>query len=235
MQRITAVVSGRPMVAWRLAGRRPPVVCLHGAGVSSREFRPFLEVLARRHDAWSVDLPGYGASGSPLRPLGLRALTDALAEWLTAVGLDRAVLLGGSFGCQVAVDAAVRHPERITGLVLVGPSVDPAARSFMRQLVRWMPEAPPVTPTRARRPACSRQKTAGNRMSRRCPPWLLYLSVTAACEEQVARPGSAKAGPGSARRGTQPDDVNARARRTIRGSAFRWPVRPRPAACRGGG
>ncbi|SPE63921.1 N-formylmaleamate deformylase [Streptomyces netropsis] len=118
------------------------MVCVHGAGVSSREFQPFLEVLGRRHDAWTVDLPGFGASGGPRRPLGMRALADALAEWLTAVGLDQAVLLGGSFGCQVAVDAAVRHPHRIAGLVLVGPTVDPAARSFIRQLLRWMRNAP---------------------------------------------------------------------------------------------
>ncbi|MFD3475939.1 alpha/beta fold hydrolase [Streptomyces sp. NPDC058695] len=67
------------MVAWRIAGRRPPVVCVHGAGVSSREFRPFIEVLGCGHNAWSVDLPGYGAGGRPARPLGLRALTDSLA------------------------------------------------------------------------------------------------------------------------------------------------------------
>ncbi|MEU6669093.1 alpha/beta hydrolase [Streptomyces sp. NPDC046727] len=142
MQRITAAVSGRPMVAWRISGRRPPVVCVHGAGVSSREFLPFVEALGRHHDAWTVDLPGFGASAGPRHPLGLRALADALDEWLTAVELDHVVLLGGSFGCQVAVDAAVRHPERIAGLVLVGPTVDPAARGFVRQLLRWMRNAP---------------------------------------------------------------------------------------------
>ncbi|MGW1811222.1 alpha/beta fold hydrolase [Streptomyces sp. NPDC002078] len=142
MQRITAEVSGRPMVAWRIAGGPPPVVCVHGAGVSSRGFGPFLEVLGLRHDAWTVDLPGFGASAGPPYPLGLRALADAVVEWLTAVGLEQVVLLGGSFGCQVAVDAAVRHPDRVAGLVLVGPTVDPVARGFMRQLLRWMRNAP---------------------------------------------------------------------------------------------
>ncbi|WP_433447174.1 alpha/beta fold hydrolase [Streptomyces sp. CA-142005] len=142
MQRITAEVCGRPMVACRIAGRRPPVVCVHGAGVSSREFQPFIEVLGHRHDAWTVDLPGFGASAGPRHPLGLRALADALAEWLAAVGLGQVVLLGGSFGCQVAVDAAVRHPDRIAGLVLVGPTLDPAARGFLRQLLRWLRNAP---------------------------------------------------------------------------------------------
>ncbi|WP_171109253.1 MULTISPECIES: alpha/beta hydrolase [unclassified Streptomyces] len=142
MQRITVTVSGRPMVAWRVSGPRPPVVCVHGAGVSSREFLPFLEALGPRHEAWAVDLPGFGASEGP-GDLGLRALADALVEWLAAVGLNQeVVLLGGSFGCQVVVDAVVRHPCRITGLVLVGPVVDPAARGFFRQLLRWLRNAP---------------------------------------------------------------------------------------------
>ncbi|WP_225829961.1 alpha/beta fold hydrolase [Streptomyces sp. NK08204] len=142
MSRITQAVNGRPVAAWHHAGRAPSVVCVHGAGFSSREFQPFLDALGRHHDAWSVDLPGFGASAGPVRPLGLRALAEALTGWLTAVGLDHVVLLGGSFGCQVAVDAAVRHPDRIAGLVLVGPTVDPAARGFFRQLLRWIRNAP---------------------------------------------------------------------------------------------
>ncbi len=142
MQRSTTEVSGWPMAAWRNSGPRPSVVCVHGAGVSSREFRPLIDGLGELHDAWTIDLPGFGASRGPGPPLGLRALADAVAEWLTAVDLDQVVLLGGSLGCQVAVDTAVRHPDRIAGLVLVGPTVDAAARGFLRQLLRWGRNAP---------------------------------------------------------------------------------------------
>jgi pimeloyl-ACP methyl ester carboxylesterase len=41
-------------------------------------------------------------------------------------------VLGNSFGCQVAVELAVRHPHRVGGLVLVGPTIDPAARTAIR-------------------------------------------------------------------------------------------------------
>lgn len=149
MRRVTVQVDGRPMTAWRNSGPGPPVVCVHGAGVSSREFQPFVDAPGMRHDTWSVDLPGFGASRGPRRPLGLPELADALAHWLTACGLDRAVLLGGSFGCQVAVEAALRHPERVAGLVLVGPTVDPAARSFARQLLRWIRNSPHERPSMA--------------------------------------------------------------------------------------
>jgi pimeloyl-ACP methyl ester carboxylesterase len=63
---------------------------------------------------------------------------DHLAAWLEAAGLARVAVLGNSFGCQVAVDLAVRHPDRIGGLVLVGPTMDPAARTASRQILRWL-------------------------------------------------------------------------------------------------
>jgi pimeloyl-ACP methyl ester carboxylesterase len=48
------------------------------------------------------------------------------------------VVLGNSFGCQVAVDLAVRYLDRVRGLVLVGTTTDPAARTAFRQILRWL-------------------------------------------------------------------------------------------------
>ena len=55
-----------------------------------------------------------------------------------ATRLPPVVLLGNSFGCQVAVDLAVRYPDRVRALVLVGPTIDPAARTAFRQILRWL-------------------------------------------------------------------------------------------------
>jgi pimeloyl-ACP methyl ester carboxylesterase len=85
-----------------------------------------------------VDLPGFGLSSEPGSVLDVSAHADHVAAWLSGAGLPRVVVLGNSFGCQVAVDLAVRHPDRIRGLVLVGPTVDPAARTAPRQILRWL-------------------------------------------------------------------------------------------------
>jgi pimeloyl-ACP methyl ester carboxylesterase len=50
-------------------------------------------------------------------------------DWLEAADLPSVAVLGNSFGCQVAVELAVRHPDRVAGLVLVGPTMDPSART----------------------------------------------------------------------------------------------------------
>ena len=122
-------------------GAGPPLVLLHGLAVSHRYLMPLAARLAGHHPVHVVDLPGFGLSGDPGRVLDVAGHADHLAAWLEAAGLAAVAALGNSFGCQVAVDLAVRHPDRVRGLVLVGPTMDPAARTAPRQLLRWLRDA----------------------------------------------------------------------------------------------
>ena len=114
----------------------PIVVLVHGMVISSRYMVPTAERLAPWCRVYAVDLPGYGRSYKPARPLALPELADALAAWMEAAGIARAHLVGNSFGCQIIAELALRHPRRIDRLVLQGPTVDPAARTLPRQVLR---------------------------------------------------------------------------------------------------
>jgi pimeloyl-ACP methyl ester carboxylesterase len=115
-----------------------PVVMVHGLAVSHRYLMPLAAKLAGQHRVHVVDLPGFGLSGEPGRVLDVAEHAGHLAAWLEIAGLPRVVVLGNSFGCQVAVELAVRHPQRVGGLVLVGPTIDPTARTAIRQILRWL-------------------------------------------------------------------------------------------------
>jgi hypothetical protein len=71
-----------------------PVVLVHGLGVSSRYMLPTLVLLAPRYRVFAPDLPGFGHSTKPPHTLSLAELAESLADWMSATGLDRAVLLG---------------------------------------------------------------------------------------------------------------------------------------------
>ena len=134
----TRVVGGTPVFErYAETDGAPVVVLVHGIGVSSRYFLPTAGRLAARCSVYAPDLPGFGRSGRlPGRPT-VRRLTDALEAWLDAAGLTRPdVLVGNSFGCQLLVELAARRPERVTRLVLVGPTIDRRARSLVRQAGR---------------------------------------------------------------------------------------------------
>lgn len=114
----------------------PAMVLVHGVGVSDRYLLPLAERLARRHPTYVPDLPGFGRSDKPARVLTVPELTDALAGWVEAAGPRQATYVGNSMGCQYIVDLAVRYPHLIERAVLIGPTVDAAARSLWQQIGR---------------------------------------------------------------------------------------------------
>ena len=124
-----------------------PVVLVHGLGVSSRYFIPTARLLAREHHVYAPDLPGSGRSGKPRRVLDIDQLADALAAWMRATGLARAVLVGNSLGCQTIAALALRHPDLVARAVFIGPTMDRRARTTLRQVWRLLLDAAQEAPT----------------------------------------------------------------------------------------
>ena len=87
-----------------------------------------------------------GTARSRARPLGIPELADALAGYLDAVGVPRAVVLGNSTGCLVAAEFAHRYPERTERAILVSPAggaPQPAPARGVLQLARDGLREPP--------------------------------------------------------------------------------------------
>jgi len=124
----------------RVLGEGAPVVLVHGCGVSGTYMLPLAQSLASCFTVFVPDLPGCGRSQRPPAPLGISELADALAGWLDAAGLECPALVANSMGCQVVTQLAVRRPERVGSLVLVGPTVDPHRRSTSRTLMAGLRE-----------------------------------------------------------------------------------------------
>jgi 2-hydroxy-6-oxonona-2,4-dienedioate hydrolase len=96
---------------------------------------PFARLAARQGKVFVPDFPGYGRSGRRNPAPKRREMVEALAGILDALGLERADLLGNSYGAQILADFAVEHPQRVRRLVWVGPTVNPRRRSFPKQFV----------------------------------------------------------------------------------------------------
>jgi pimeloyl-ACP methyl ester carboxylesterase len=105
----------------------PPVVLLHGAGANLQDMRLALgEVLAARHGIILVDRPGFGFSGR--KGGGGNSPVDqaaVLREVLDQLGVDRAILVGHSWGGTMALAFALDYPQRVAGLVLIAPPTHP--------------------------------------------------------------------------------------------------------------
>ena len=106
------------------------MVLLHGVGTSSGEWSWVLPDLARNHRVYAIDLPGYDGSYEP--PDYAPAYTASfVGSFLDAVGVERAAVVGNSFGGLVALHLALSDPARVSSLVLsdsagLGQAVNPA-------------------------------------------------------------------------------------------------------------
>jgi pimeloyl-ACP methyl ester carboxylesterase len=103
------------------------IVCVHGIGVGSAYFEPLAGEL-RGHDVVVPTLPGWRGGASPPHVLDLVELGESLVPLLPGA------LVANSLGCQVAVEVAIRRPELVRSLVLIGPTVDPHLRPLARML-----------------------------------------------------------------------------------------------------
>lgn len=108
-----------------------PLLLLHGlAGSSDAWGRLLLSLTSQglNHPVFAPDMPGYGRSPGPPGALGMEALADWVAEMLTVMKVERVHVGAHSMGCQVALALARRHPGRVAGMVLAGPTT---GRSLM--------------------------------------------------------------------------------------------------------
>jgi pimeloyl-ACP methyl ester carboxylesterase len=112
-----------PVVA-DVSGNGPAVLLLHGQPGSAADWARVTTGLENDFLVVAPDRPGYGRTGGPAT--GFAGNADAAVALLDRLGLDRCIAVGHSWGGGVALSAALRHPQRFRGVVLVS-SVGPGA------------------------------------------------------------------------------------------------------------
>jgi pimeloyl-ACP methyl ester carboxylesterase len=121
----------------------PPVVLVHGLGLSGRYFVPLARRLAAGGASVLVpDLPGNARSRSAVRRMpDVGALAEAVGHWHRGLSLGPCTYVANSVGCQVVAAFAARHPRRVDRTVMVGPALEPGAPAW-RQAARLLADAP---------------------------------------------------------------------------------------------
>src|SRR5512141_2614386 len=107
------------------AGAGPNVfVLVHGNFASWRWWRQLLDQLPPGYHAYAPDLRGCGdtVGGTSTEAYGIAQLGDDLLEFVRALGLPSFHLVGHSLGGAVALQLALKHPEKVRTLTLVTPA-----------------------------------------------------------------------------------------------------------------
>jgi pimeloyl-ACP methyl ester carboxylesterase len=100
-------------------GQDPGLLLLHGLASSSHIWDLAAPRLARGSRVVAYDQRGHGRSGKPSTGYGFDRLTDDAVRVIRATRLAGAVVVGHSWGANVALELAIRHPRLVRGLVLI--------------------------------------------------------------------------------------------------------------------
>ncbi|MGE5850477.1 MAG: alpha/beta fold hydrolase [Candidatus Methylomirabilota bacterium] len=121
------------------AGAQPTVLLIHGSGVSARSWTNQLRGLGQVLRVLAIDLPGHGDSEA-ISEARLEAYADAARGALDALGTGPVFAAGHSLGGAVAQLFAARHPDAVTGLVLVSTCARlPESNGFLESYYRYLP------------------------------------------------------------------------------------------------
>lgn len=117
-------------LAVTVAGAGPPLLLIPGLGATRVVFDPILPLLTPHFTVAVYDQRGVGASQLTPGPYTTEQLGDDAAAVLDGLGIERAAVLGASFGGMVAQQLAIRHAGRVGALLLAatGPGSAHLAR-----------------------------------------------------------------------------------------------------------
>jgi pimeloyl-ACP methyl ester carboxylesterase len=100
------------------------IICLHGAGPGASSWGNFtsnIEAFAEDHRVLLVDMPQFGKSAKiAIDYPKLTNVARIMRDFMDAIGLKKAHIVGNSFGGQVALKTAIDYPERVGHVVIIG-------------------------------------------------------------------------------------------------------------------
>ncbi len=115
-------------IHYSVRGTGPNLILLHGGGpgaTGASNYSRNVEALAARFTTYLIDFPGWGRSSKNLQSFGAASPFvnggRAVHAFMDAVGIERAHLVGNSFGGAAAYCLAMDHPGRVDRLVSMGP------------------------------------------------------------------------------------------------------------------
>ena len=107
-------------VFYRAGGSGEPILFLHQSPMSSDEFLDILAILAKDYRVLAMDTMGYGNSDTPSHEYEIVDFARSVINFLNALGIQKASIVGHHTGASIAAEVAAAYPERVDKLMLSG-------------------------------------------------------------------------------------------------------------------
>ena len=118
-----APINGLKMY-YEIHGSGEPLVLLHGAFMAiTDDWRQWINELAKTHKVIAVEMQGHGRTADIQRDMTYDNFSDDVAALLDYLKIPSADIVGYSLGGGVAIDTAIRHPEKVRKVVSISAPI----------------------------------------------------------------------------------------------------------------
>ncbi len=106
-------------------GDKEPLILLHGNGEDGTYFKHQMDYFSDRYRVIALDTRGHGRSQRGTAPFTIKQFSSDLNEFMIGLGISNAVILGFSDGANIAMEFAMKYPEKVKALILNGGNLNP--------------------------------------------------------------------------------------------------------------
>ncbi len=131
------LVTEQGIIHYETWGRGRPVLLLHGWLNSWAVWRNSMNVLGREFKIYALDFFGFGESGDQANDFSVDNFVTLVDQFMDRMGIIRAPLVGHSMGGTVSLSAALRFPEKIVKVIVVGSPIVGESLSPLLKLAAW--------------------------------------------------------------------------------------------------
>lgn len=131
---MSSIVTDQGIVHYETYGQGKPVVLLHGWLGSWGLWQRTMEELGRGYRTYALDFWGFGDSGKKRDTYAVSDFVSLVNQFMDQLGIESAPLVGHSMGGTVSLSVAMRYPQRVQKIVIVGSPIVGSSLSILLQL-----------------------------------------------------------------------------------------------------
>ncbi|HEX9332129.1 MAG TPA: alpha/beta hydrolase [Anaerolineales bacterium] len=131
---MSSITTDQGIVHYEVYGRGRPVILLHGWLGSWGLWQDTMSFLGRYYRTYALDFWGFGESGKKRETYAVQDFVSLVDQFMEQLGIENAPLVGHSMGGTVSLSVAIKYPQRVNKVVVVG---SPIVGSSLALPLKW--------------------------------------------------------------------------------------------------
>jgi pimeloyl-ACP methyl ester carboxylesterase len=138
---VSSITTDQGIVHYEVYGRGKPVILLHGWLGSWGLWQETMAYLGAIYRTYALDFWGFGESGKKLDSYAVQDFVSLVDQFMDRLGINCAPLVGHSMGGTVSLSVAIKYPQRVSKVVVVGSPVVGSSLAFPLKMAGRRPIA----------------------------------------------------------------------------------------------